>query len=1044
MSGHSAYIVFFVFILQARGFWTFPGVSVAPARAETAYAKPYGFTKRCGGESATTGLGRASNILSGGPPLSVNTANSSEVHFAAAGEHHGQELEVRGQSSYTPAKAPPPAWDGSRGQDLAWSAGAWSAPRRPWSPRRKSEKGKGKGGKPDRESSQGRAPHGPAPPKAAQLPKPPTRTPVPGPSSAGKEAMASAGSSSSVEKAALDKILLAMKENESDLTPQLRDLLAQHQQVDAREEAKVMHRVVASKAAAKKELHKLRAARCSYVQAWSAYLDQILTTVQSQVEEHTATMAEYATKEGQWEQALQEAASALTRMATDGPQAISDEDEEKDIELMESWRPGRTKRQRRRLSARFVDRLWKKPPRNKAAKGLLTCLTDIRGPIQYVSCETWWNALQLQADLAFDELGLPFTPGEDTRLLNAEVSDEMWHWQPPDVEPVDVPRSLCQRGHAPCHAPVLLPADARDQVPRPTVIKVMVAEALELLPETIKGPFKYAPIDTLPALAGAVDGEDEHRHFAVFDPVFHSRSRRRAPDWNVIECVADAVAASRTAQLIVRPLPGLPLPQFTLCPVTVDRPLAVLPVDARGIGLHICTVAVAPGYTILEVVQQMIAAACDRSGLLSQVTRRTHALLDASGQPVDSLAEQLHQHEWLVIAPLSPAAIGTIGAGPSPASTTSTCTMMQARPPGLLGADIGAWPISALPAALAGAELSPASMSNTAGARLPVSHLCLFPEFGLGEKRTIPFSLLTKGFPPVRLQGSSRWSMVEFSNYAAMQLDSQPVRVQFLTTPLPDLDIPQVVVTVPGDVAGGVLVPLDLRALGLGILTLPISAEATVRDILDRAAECEPDLHDRLVEPWGQDRVYLQDHQGLVYESMPRELSALQWLVLRVGAQPFPTRRHIQADPSAFAVPGRDAVTTATTTMMSPGPQVSFVLVCEGATVRTANSPVDAVNLQQVVVELVRGLVGLGRLGKPFRLTLAPILPRTTASNHYVIPLLAHARPTGTTVFYDPGTDGLQLSSLTLSERSTATDVLAPAQRQAGFRLQVNGVPSEL
>ena len=148
--------------------------------------------------------------------------------------------------------------------------------------------------------------------------------------------MATAGTSSSAEKTALDKILLAMKENESDLTPQLRDLLAQHQQVDAREEAKVMHRVVASKAAAKKELHKLRAARCSYVQAWSAYLDQILTTVQSQVEEHTATMAEYATKEGQSEQALQEAASALTRMATDGPQAISDEDEEKDIEFMEA------------------------------------------------------------------------------------------------------------------------------------------------------------------------------------------------------------------------------------------------------------------------------------------------------------------------------------------------------------------------------------------------------------------------------------------------------------------------------------------------------------------------------------------------------------------------------------------------------------------------------------------------------------------------------------------------------------------------------------
>ena len=190
----------------------------------------------------------------------------------------------------------------------------------------------------------------------------------------------------------------------------------------------------------------------------------------------------------------------------------------------------------------------------------------------------------------------------------------------------------------------------------------MVAEALELLPETIKGPFKYAPIDTLPALSDAVDGDDDRRHFAVFDPVFHSRSRRRSPDWNVIECVADAVAASpfrtRTTQLIVRPLPGLPIPQFTLCPVTVDRPLAVLPVDARGIGLHICTVAVAPGYTIQEVAQQMTAAACDRAGLLGRISRRTHALLDASGQPVVSLASD---------------AIATVGEGSTPASTTSTC-----------------------------------------------------------------------------------------------------------------------------------------------------------------------------------------------------------------------------------------------------------------------------------------------------------------------------------------------------------------------------------
>ena len=126
-----------------------------------------------------------------------------------------------------------------------------------------------------------------------------------------------------------------MRENEAELNPQLRELLAQHQQVDAREEAKVMHRVVASKAAAKKELHKLRAARSNYLQAWSSYLEQVLSTVQAQVEEHTATMVDFAAKEAQWDEALQDATSTLTKLATDGPQTISDE-EDGEMEIVEA------------------------------------------------------------------------------------------------------------------------------------------------------------------------------------------------------------------------------------------------------------------------------------------------------------------------------------------------------------------------------------------------------------------------------------------------------------------------------------------------------------------------------------------------------------------------------------------------------------------------------------------------------------------------------------------------------------------------------------
>ena len=85
-------------------------------------------------------------------------------------------------------------------------------------------------------------------------------------------------------------------------------------------------------------------------------------------------------------------------------------------------------------------------------------------------------------------------------------------------------------------------------------------------------------------------------------------------------------------------------------------------------------------------------------------------------------------------------------------------------------------------------------------------------------------------------------------------------------------------VTEPGQADAGALLPLDLREVRLEVFPVSVEAGMSIRDILDRAAADQPALHDRLVEPWSQDRVFLQDCKGRVYDVLPQELEDLQWL----------------------------------------------------------------------------------------------------------------------------------------------------------------------
>ncbi|OLP94487.1 hypothetical protein AK812_SmicGene23513 [Symbiodinium microadriaticum] len=377
----------------------------------------------------------------------------------------------------------------AQGKGFGWETQGWqsapSSPRRraePWrakSPRKRTPakgqkgkdsgkdpgktKGKGNGGAPD----SGKGPSTPS----LQLPTPPSRPTVAAPAGTSREP-AAGPSASSADRQALEKLLQAMKANEQELTPQLRELLEQHKHEDTKEEARNLHKLVTSKASAKKELTKVRTARTNYLQAWSSYLDQVISTLQTQMEEHANTMSDFLLKEGQWDQALQESTAALAKLAAESSaiETITDDDEDameaNDIKVDEACQAElqaqkleekaqalkqqghditqalkaakaqateeQLKDQARERTPRRAkpnDDAGKKADVDSPAMRAVTHLHSVCGEWDFATPQAArWFAVQLQYELVFYELGMPFTPGRDARV---EFADTLVFWEAP-------------------------------------------------------------------------------------------------------------------------------------------------------------------------------------------------------------------------------------------------------------------------------------------------------------------------------------------------------------------------------------------------------------------------------------------------------------------------------------------------------------------------------------------------------------------------------------------------------------------------------------
>ncbi|CAE7948094.1 unnamed protein product, partial [Symbiodinium sp. KB8] len=340
----------------------------------------------------------------------------------------------------------------------------------------------------------------------------------------------------------------------------------------------------------------------------------------------------------------------------------------------------------------------------------------------------------------------------------------------------------------------------------------------------------------------------------------------------------------------------MPEPQVTLTPASAPRPSVALPLDLRNFGFSILTFEAEPGQSVADVFTALQTARNGRRSLFSTgLDPSDFDFQDARSFITATLQDPVSQHEWVRIVqkqatsepvrvttelPVGPGGCFEVASGhPVPRPTTSTTTSLESC--------LFSRPVR-IPDLLEQVEVLPSGVLAAPGAHLPVSRLGIFTLNVRGSARCVPFLLLVRGFTPVRLEGAETWTLLDFCSCAADNAECRPRRVQVLTSPMPDLLQPQVVVTEHTVDLHLTLLPIDLRAMpGGDVMPLLLREGMTTADIIAVIVEELPATKNFLEGAFAEGRVHFQDAEGFVLDSLPRHLHAMQWLALRCTHSPF-------------------------------------------------------------------------------------------------------------------------------------------------------------
>ena len=437
----------------------------------------------------------------------------------------------------------------------------------------------------------------------------------------------------------------------------------------------------------------------------------------------------------------------------------------------------------------------------------------------------------------------------------------------------------------PCYAPLVPPDGSRSKVARgallrrPGSIALLRADSVAVFPiDKRAAPIFEGPLSRFSW--GGQSGSDAATVFTIFDHVRHVLVEKCASGASLHDVVALAISDAPfqvgAIQVLSDVLPGLPALQIVLS--ELRRPVDELPIpwDFRQIGEPIKTVrhrALQASPDALLDAQQLLHSPRD---LADEVAAGVVVVQDAIGALRPTLPRALEEVQFFRVC-LS-VIEGWAHDTELEHSTTTTSFFDE---------ELLTRPVRR-PRYLEGVEVIPRRILVAPAAHLPASSLGLFPHFRREGASAAPYHLLLRGFHPLRRMGQSRWTLMDFCDHAAMDINGSVRCVQVLATSIPGLLQPQIVVTAEADDASAVLLPIDMRA-GPGGEVVPVMLRPGSRfegivAAIDAELPGSRDFFDGL----GDARhCHFVDSQGLLVEVLPADPRCLQWLELRPTAPPF-------------------------------------------------------------------------------------------------------------------------------------------------------------
>ena len=611
--------------------------------------------------------------------------------------------------------------------------------------------------------------------------------------------------------------------------------------------------------------------------------------------------------------------------------------------------------------------------------------------------------------------------------------------------------------------PATKPSTARTAPCLISDLRTTISAQVPLRPTWMAGqqfspPMDYACVATPPP------AQSSRRFYTIFEPRLDHRQRSAPREWRLIDFITDAIREVqervRLVYLITRPMHGFAAPQLALTLARAPVGCRSVPIDLRAVGGLVHTVEVffpSPAVSIWEVLHDK---GLDATGEWAAAHAAGHLyLLDQDGREIVAWADTDDGPEWAEFAarpgPWQARRIpyGSETAPPLQATfttTTSTTTGMAvdqaeaALPPSLLGARLfSASAASCNAEVVMPFQVFPEHLSQACVRGLPAAQLHLYQDQGLSAQGRDFIVFGNEGTGVVR-QASADWTVEQFLQEAVEVSNSAIRSVRFLSLPLPGLPTPQLTVTAQSADLGHVMLPIDARDIGGGIITMLVGPDASSHDLFATLLQAAPELTGTLHELLAVDGIFLQNEVGQGWEQSPPDLTLSQWVAVRRDHRLL-QRLHGPLPPVLS-----DATTSTTTAVAVPPatePSVVFVLVGGGTLLRLAPQRLSQLNLAASLTDLLMLLAIHGRLPSEPVVTVAAAMPRAASTpNTLYVGFVVVDLPDvdrEVAVLQDQSLDGSLLVGLTVDRGTQAEGLLAPAQARRGFTAALNGAPMQ-